>query len=55
MGFDEGQYEDEAWGDPGVIGILAAVIIIAIIVAVGAWLDGLDPVGKAAAVVAGSR
>jgi hypothetical protein len=38
--FEQGVFEDDAWGDPGVIGVVVAILIIVVVVVAGLWLDG---------------
>lgn len=53
---DQGDFEDEAWNDPGVIGIIVAIIIIAVVLGVGGWLDNNAPgIAGAAVLLAGSH
>lgn len=53
MKFDEHQFEDDAWNDPTAFGIVAAVVIVAVIVAVGTWLNGNTTVAGALSLLAG--
>lgn len=53
--FNQASFEDDAWGDPGVVGIVAAIAIVLLIVGVGAWLDGCGCLVGAVDLLRGDR
>lgn len=44
--FDPGEFEDEAWRSPGVLGIIGAIAAVAAILIVGGWYATFGPTGN---------
>lgn len=40
--FDEGEFEDESWSDPGVLSVLGAVAVICAVMIFGAFFAAVN-------------